>query len=102
MVLQVGMHTWKVSPHLWPSSHLVTNDSSDCSTSGVGFGVVWKSVLALIRQYGLYAISEEMGVNFKRNIFITSVWKMLDASWLWLQLSYFHICHFTVYIPLSR
>lgn len=55
-VLQVGMHTWNVSPHLWRSSLLVTNDSSDCSTSGVGFRVVWKSVLALTRQYKLFEI----------------------------------------------
>lgn len=75
-VLQVGMHIWKLSPHLWRSSLLVTNDSCDCSTSGVGFGVVWKSVLALTRQHKLltfWDISEEMGSNLKWNIFITTM-----------------------------
>lgn len=57
MALQVGRHAhMEMSPHLWRSSLLVTNDSSDCSTSGVGFGVVWKSVLALTRQYKLFEI----------------------------------------------
>lgn len=101
--LQVGKHTWKVSPHLWRSSLLVTNDSSDCSTSGVGFRVVLEICVGSDQTVKpFWDISEEMGANLKWNLFITTVWKVLDAPWLWVCASSCVFCHFTVYILLNN
>lgn len=103
-VLQVDTHTWKVSPHLWRSSRLVTNDSSDCSTSGVGFGVVWKSVLALTRQYKLLRYFRGNGGEFKMQSFH---YHCLENARCVLavgsyQLLHFNICHFAVYVMLFQ